>query len=533
MAETSDFDAIARRLRARIAESMPNGVFAKKNPENVAETTELNGSTKTGQLLSKLEALKNILDVRFTSHRILIGRPLIRLRNFVRELLIPIFSQQAAFNDVVFDLSGGLEERLDQGSLQIDLIRSELLALQADGLSQTEFKNAIKVIGEKLSFLEARMNSCESMWQALTNQVDAVSSHLEARMNSCESTLQALINRVEAVSSHLEARMNSCESTLQPLINQVEAVRTELGQEASKAQSYIDRRFSQNAEEIEKTRLSMEQVVDDLEAKRLRIAAVERKLRRLVYELEPSKPNLRSADSVADSKSISPDVFTSFDYFGFEDRVRPSETELRNKLQLYLRHFAGLNNVLDLGCGRGEFLDVLRKANINALGVDSNLDMVLYCKDKDLNVVHDDAIEYLRSLPEKSLGGIYAAQIIEHLGSGEGLALVDLAYRKLNSNGILLIETINPESLFVLYRWFWMDPTHQRLVHPETLRYCFECAGFREVNITFSTPPDVPSLAPLVCNGAQAEAIRSFNKWSAFLNQFIFGPQEYTAVGRR
>src|SRR5215469_10178618 len=228
MAETLDFDAIARRLRARIAESMPNGVLAKKNPENVAENTELKGATKTKQLLCKLEPLKNILDVRFTSHRILIGRPLIRLRNFVRELLIPIFSQQAAFNDVVFDLSGGLQDRLDQENLQIDLIRSELLALQADGLSQTEFKNAIKVIGEKLSFLEARMNSCESMWQALTNQVDAVSSHLEARMNSCESTLQALINRVEAVSSHLEARMNSCESTLQALINRVEAVSSHL-----------------------------------------------------------------------------------------------------------------------------------------------------------------------------------------------------------------------------------------------------------------------------------------------------------------
>ena len=105
----------------------------------------------------------------------------------------------------------------------------------------------------------------------------------------------------------------------------------------------------------------------------------------------------------------------AYKYVGFEDRFRGSEDEIRARLEFYVPHFAGASDVLDVGCGRGEFLDLMREHGIKARGLDQNGAMVEVCRERGLEAAQGDALEYLTSLPDASLGGLIAVQVVEHL----------------------------------------------------------------------------------------------------------------------
>jgi SAM-dependent methyltransferase len=171
-------------------------------------------------------------------------------------------------------------------------------------------------------------------------------------------------------------------------------------------------------------------------------------------------------------------------------------------------------------------------AGTEARGLDLDLDMILLCKEKGLDAARCDAIEYLANASDDSLGGIFSAQVIEHLTSAQLTTLVTLAARKLRRGGVIVLETLNPESLFVHYKWFWMDLSHVRLVHPQTLTFLLESAGFVEVAANFASPPDgVLPIPPLPAGGSGSMV--EFNRATDYLNKLIYGDQEYFMVGRK
>jgi SAM-dependent methyltransferase len=220
-----------------------------------------------------------------------------------------------------------------------------------------------------------------------------------------------------------------------------------------------------------------------------------------------------------------------FDYVAFEERFRGDEALIRHRQREYLDYFLGKANVLDIGCGRGEFLELLRDHGIAATGIESDPGMFSACQNKGLTVVNQDLFAFLESQPDASWGGIFCSQVIEHLPPGGQFRLVDLVYRKLQDQGVVVVETINPECLYALARNFYLDPTHVRPVHPEMLRFALETCGFLRVELKFSAAAHDRPLPQLTL--AEPADSKQFNDALARIQSLLFGFQDYAAIGWR
>src|SRR5262249_10144556 len=166
-----------------------------------------------------------------------------------------------------------------------------------------------------------------------------------------------------------------------------------------------------------------------------------------------------------------------------------------------------------------------------ARGVDLDLDMILLCRDKGLDVVMDDALSYLGSLSDDSLGGIFAAQVIEHFPARRVIDLVKLCHQKLEPGGVLIFETPNPKCLMVFAESFYKDPTHVQPAHPDTMQFLLEVVGFHEVELQFLAPVDPALGIPLL--HAPGADVESFNEGIKRLNALLFGFQDYAVIGRK
>jgi glycosyltransferase involved in cell wall biosynthesis/SAM-dependent methyltransferase len=165
-------------------------------------------------------------------------------------------------------------------------------------------------------------------------------------------------------------------------------------------------------------------------------------------------------------------------YRGFEDLFRGSEQMIRDRQRVYLPLLAGHEPVLDAGCGRGEFLDLLKAAGIAYRGVDLDSDMVARCREKGHeNVEQGDLLELIERTPPNSLGAIFSAQVIEHLEFAQLRRFLELGLSRLRPGGLLIVETVNPHSAAAL-KAFWVDPTHEHPLFPETMLALCGLAGY-------------------------------------------------------
>jgi glycosyltransferase involved in cell wall biosynthesis/SAM-dependent methyltransferase len=171
-------------------------------------------------------------------------------------------------------------------------------------------------------------------------------------------------------------------------------------------------------------------------------------------------------------------------YRGFEDIFRGDERAVREQQQAYLDAFADAGWVLDLGCGRGEFLDALVARGIGARGADLDESMVARCREKGLDVELADAASYLRGLDDDSVPAIFAAQVVEHLGAEQLSDLLGLVQRKLAPGGLAIFETVNGHNPAAL-KAFWTDTTHHHPLYPEVLLALCRLAGFQSGEVRF------------------------------------------------
>lgn len=174
-----------------------------------------------------------------------------------------------------------------------------------------------------------------------------------------------------------------------------------------------------------------------------------------------------------------------FSYLEFENTFRGSREFVKNEQRVYVELFEGLAPILDAGCGRGEFLELLKEKGVESYGVDLDKDMLNLCREKKLDVKKDDIFQHLENIKPESLGGIFASHIVEHFEPQNLFKFVELSYRAIKKGGIIIVETLNPSCL-LSYPVFYMDVTHRFPVHPETLKFYFTKQGFIEPNFSYT-----------------------------------------------
>ena len=254
-------------------------------------------------------------------------------------------------------------------------------------------------------------------------------------------------------------------------------------------------------------------------------------------------PATRSSGSASESTVQSaPPAFApkldAYKYVGFEDRFRGSREEIRRRFESYLPLFEGAQNVLDVGCGRGEFLELLGAHGIRGSGIDLNHEMAEGCRARGLDVTEADAVSYLTSLEDASLGGLFAAQVVEHLQPAYLLRFLELAFHKLRPGGRLVLETLNPACWVAFFESFIRDITHVWPLHPETLKFLVVASGFASAEISFRSPVALQDRLHTVAlpegsDAAVAELAEVLNGNMAKLNDRIFTYLDYAVLAAR
>ncbi len=239
---------------------------------------------------------------------------------------------------------------------------------------------------------------------------------------------------------------------------------------------------------------------------------------RLIHsELRVLRQRATLSQAAGHAVHSAPPEFANVDWLKFADRFRGSEEDILSRQKMYASRFRDHAPVLDLGCGRGEMIQILQDAGIKARGIDLHADSIALCAAKGLDAEQADLFTYLSELPDASLGGVICCQVIEHLPQSRLPEMIQLVHAKLRAGGLVALETPNPECLAIFATHFYIDPTHRHPIPPALTTFYLEEAGFGRVEIERLSPAieSMPSLAELP---------------EAFRKEF-FGSLDYAAFG--
>jgi O-antigen chain-terminating methyltransferase len=233
-----------------------------------------------------------------------------------------------------------------------------------------------------------------------------------------------------------------------------------------------------------------------------------------------------SASATDDQPRSSEDQQRELDelYASFQARFRGDQPATRENLKAYLPvlEAAGIDSdILDLGCGNGEWLEILQEAGLKASGVESNRTLVAEARRRNGSVVEADAARYLRTLPADSLGAVTAFHFVEHLELSELIDLLKEARRTLKPGGLIILETPNPKNLVVGACNFYSDPTHQRPLFPESLEFVVNHLGFERSSIRYLHPVEGSPFAD-----GNDDAARALHSW-------FFSPTDYAVIASK
>ena len=287
----------------------------------------------------------------------------------------------------------------------------------------------------------------------------------------------------------------------------------------------LERRVDALAEDTDRRLADQDRAPRRFEA---RVARVENEL----SALASTRPPARKREAPTGEESA------LFDYLGFEEKHRGTHEQVAELLAPYVKYFEGATGpVLDVGCGRGEFLVLLKQAGIEAYGVDLEEANVALCREQGLDARREDAVAHLQALEPGSVGGVFSSQVAEHVSPPALAALCRAASRALAPGGVFVAETPNPESLFIFASFFYVDVTHTNPIHPEAFRFLLDSAGLRDIEIVRSEPvPDpmrleVPEVPPGADQAVRA-SIEVVQRNIGRLNDLLYGPQQYAIVAR-
>ena len=351
------------------------------------------------------------------------------------------------------------------------------------------------------------------------------------RQEAFNATLVDLVNRNAQIAREQQQAIDSLSARVDEVAGRIDGVSTSI----EGVSDELWRRWEATVvrfDALEELRTTVGQVQHA-------VLTLERELRHVTAaspDAAPARPDAAGATRVEEAL----DAYT---YVGFENRFRGSEAEIRGRQVDYAPLFDGASNILDVGCGRGEFLDVLRERGITARGLDLNGEMVEVCRSHGLEAEVGDALAYLRGLPDASLGGMFAAQVVEHLDQQHLIRLLAVAFQKLRPGSKIVLETINPQCWFAFFDSYLRDITHAQPLHPDTLQYLLVASGFQRTTVRYSAPyPEHAKLQHVALASRPVPTLRSSGLTSAVavvnanvdkLNSLLFTHMDYAAIGER
>ena len=527
--EEIDVEEIMRKIRENIRMRREAGIYPEGEIEDVSPT-RASGSCHPDQIVDagsgsgaiglSPEARRDLDYVNsswniennsyfISSHRPVAGRFLIRGRELVhgevRRYVDPAIWKQREFNAsttrLLNEVAKGLEEmggRLAKLECALQEARSEAAQMRSD-------------LGSDLSRLDASID------EMIGSKVHDMKSDLGSDLSRLDASVDERIgSKVREMKSELDSNLSRLETAVDERIDaKVAEMRSEMTTELYGLDSKIEERVRREANAV--------------------ISAMDLEIKNMASLASILEGRLKDFEDVPLSSDAAD--YDGVNYFVFEEAFRGSRETIKERQSAFVRYFEGSKNVLDIGCGRGEFLELLRNSGIGGRGIDLNEDMVAFCRSKGFDVERIDAIAHLESLEDKSLDGVFLDQVVEHLRPDYMVKLLGLCYKKMKYGHHIVVETVNPLSFTSLAN-FYIDLTHVRPVHPETLRFLLGAVGFREVETRFLTPvPDEGRLSRVELEeekrGQMGRFAEIHNKNVDMINNILYGDQDYAIIGKK
>jgi len=425
----------------------------------------------------------------------------------------------------MFAVIGDMFRRVAAHLSRLDLENARLGLLTQDVTGQVGLLNqATKTVREDISALS---NSLAGERQDLAALRNSLPRDFNAVMRAAlEKEGAAIREEFEAaLQNALLALQNDSEAKLRLAL---ERERVAMRQEFETAlqndrlllQSDSESKLAGMRESLRKAELLVHQTRAMLFAQESRVSMLVRKSNRRVEDSSVASTPGSAADLA--SGELGPL------YLAFENVFRGPRNEIKERASEYLPLLTAKRvgtpqmPVLDLGCGRGEWLELLGENGLTCVGVDSNETCANECHVRGLDVRVADALTFLSELPEQSQGAVTAFHVVEHMPFAAMLNLIDEAVRVLKPGGLLILETPNPANLTVGATTFYLDPTHIRPIPSDLLRFLVESRGFCSVESLPLHP--FPASYRLNDEG---------NSAAALLNDMVYGPRDYAIVAQR
>jgi SAM-dependent methyltransferase len=300
-------------------------------------------------------------------------------------------------------------------------------------------------------------------------------------------------------------------------------------EEADAVRAHLERRIDETGDSIRTHAQRQSEELNEQTVEQLvtRLNRLERRIKR-AGDRNAAAPAVAAPSADASAPPVAAEPFAAIDYEALEERFRGPSEAVRVLQAQYVDDIAALPvttlPVLDIGCGRGEFVAMVGETDASAYGIDLDAAFVQNGVDAGLDIRLEDAIGHLRSLDADSLRAVCAFHVVEHLSTAVLVDLLEHADRVIAPGGALILETPNPENLSVGAHRFWLDPTHIKPVPPMLLQFLVEQSGFDEVEIrrlNRSEPVvEVPSGDQALASVARA------------LNDALAGPADYAVIAR-
>jgi len=398
----------------------------------------------------------------------------------------------------------------DQREVNLNLASALRECLQLNRQLLSEVENLRLQSRRDLENLMAVSQSLSGYGQEIKREMQTQIEQLDQKRDRIANQIQeGLQTQIEQLDQKRDRIANQIQEGLQ---TQIQHLDRELYQKTEQLQEYLETQIKDSNEKNFQNSHYLK--IDLLQQKRL--------MNKFLEATAGAEGGLASepAQIFAGELDHSLDAF----YFAFEERFRGSREEINRRLEVYLPRLReaqiapGDSLILDLGCGRGEWLELLRDNGYRARGIDLNRVVIEQCQSRGLDVLEGDVIDYLQSVPDDSVAVITGFHIIEHLPFEILVKLLNEAFRVLRQRGLVIFETPNPANVLVGSCNFYFDPTHRNPLPSLMTQFLVQYCGFAEVEILNLNP----STETAICE--DSEIAKRFN-------ECFYGPMDYAIIG--